>query len=171
MRSLLFRFVPALCLVLLSSACGSDAATQAPVQLKPGLYKASYSASIYTPLKHSGEGEPAGKVCVSPDEAASFPQSYPRKHFSRLGASCGGPLTERVGNRITGKVVCSNADGGPGDVTFEFEGDVAEEAVDVSAKLQLRLPDDAAAAGELDPSALDDMRLELSLRRVGDCPA
>jgi hypothetical protein len=155
------------------AACDSDPAGQEPVQLKPGLYELSYTGAVHNPLEQVAPSSLSKEVCVSESDAATFPQSYPRKFFSTIGYSCGGPLSERVGNSIAGKVVCSMTDGVSGNLTTNFTGEVSTDSLDVRAKLQMNVVSDPAGKvpDDLDTSVLDDLELRLALRRVGDCPA
>ena len=171
MRQSLIAIFSAAGLVTLSG-CGTDPAKQEPVQLQPGLYKLSYSGASPQPFGRRSTSPEKDEVCVSPSDADSFPQTYPRRHWSKLGASCDGPLTERVGNHIAGKVACSAMDGASGNVSVHFEGEVAEDSLDVSIEFKANLSGlPAAEAAKLDTSALNDLDLRMSLRRIGDCPA
>ena len=155
-----------------ATACGGDPAAEAPVTVKPGLYEASLSGRGNSPFFMAAPTSLEKRVCVTADEAEHFPQMYARKYLAMEGA-CGGPLAERAGNRISGKVVCPFERGSvTGELTTEFEGTVSAEAVAVEAVSKLAITGgegDKRARIENSALAKDGVDLQLDIRRVGDC--
>ena len=153
------------------AGCGGDPATQEPVKIEPGMYEATLGGRAYGPFYASAPKELEKRSCVTPDEVDTFPQSFTRKYLSMEG-SCGGPLAERTGNRITGKVTCPfNGDGVTGEIETTFEGTVSERSVDVAAVTKLKdLQGDPEELAELEATPLvEGVDLKLSISRVGDC--
>ncbi|WP_310467875.1 DUF3617 family protein [Sphingomonas sp.] len=154
------------------AACGGDPAAEAPITVTPGLYEASLTGRGNSPFFMAAPAALDKRVCVTADEAQHFPQMYARKYLAMEGA-CGGPLAERAGNRISGKVVCPFERGSViGELTTEFDGTVSAEAVAVEAVSKLAITGgDGDKRARIEDSALakDGVDLKLDIRRVGDC--
>ena len=153
------------------AGCGGDPATQEPVKLQPGLYEATLDGRAYGPFYASAPAALEKRSCVTADEVDTFPQSFTRKYLSMEG-HCGGPLAERAGNLITGKVTCPiDEDGVTGDLETTFKGTVSERSVDVAAVTKLKdLQGDAEEVAELEATPLKEgIDLRLTISRVGDC--
>lgn len=160
--------------LLALAACNRDAAAEAPVTVKPGLYEASLSGRANSPFYSPAPGELDKKTCVTAASAENFPQKFARTYFT-FDDSCGGPLAERKGNAISGKVSCPfDRSRVTGELVIAFDGTVSEESVDVAAVARIENlqgePEDRAEI-EATPLVKDGIDMKLSVRRVGDCPA
>lgn len=157
----------------LLAGCARDPATEAPVQLRPGLYKASLQGRGDGPFSTGGPSELQKEVCVGADRAEFFPQMYVRQYLA-MGEQCDGPLTERAGNQIKGKVICPLGDSVRGQFVTSFEGAVSEEEVNVAAVTRLEnLSGSPEQLAELEKTPLtgEGIDLQLTIARVGDCAA
>ena len=153
------------------AGCGGDPASQAPVKLQPGMYEAKLGGRAYGPFYASAPEELDKRSCVTADEVDTFPQSFTRRYLSMEGR-CDGPLAERTGNLITGKVSCPISENGvTGALETSFEGTVSDQSVDVAAVTKVTgLQGDAEEIAELQATPLGEgVDLRLTISRVGNC--
>lgn len=152
--------------VLTLSGCAArDPATEAPVQVKPGMYEAEMSAG-FGPFS-LGASETSRRSCVTADEAEHFPQVFTRKYLSMDGA-CDGPLSERKGNLVTGELTCAPDE----DKIFkmQYAAAVSEEQVDVGIKGEIGMSAEALEKSADTAAKLSRaIKISVAIKRVGDC--
>lgn len=89
---------------LMLGAC-SDAASQAPVDLKPGLYDINVSGDQYL---YAARNEPRAQKCFTDFEAKEVGR-LPMLHATYRDDDCTDTVEGRQGNAIKGKRFCSRA--------------------------------------------------------------
>jgi hypothetical protein len=157
----------ALTLAICLAGCKRDPATEQPVQVKPGMYEAKMTAG-FGPLSLSAS-EGSRRSCVTADEAEHFPQVFTRRYLSMDGA-CDGPLSERTGNLVTGKMSCKADKGKSLEMTYAAA--VGEEAVDVTVEGTMQMSAELIEHSDSEVAKLSRaVKLGVAIKRVGDCEA
>ncbi len=155
---------------LLAAGCSRDAAAEEPVQLKPGMYEVSLSGG--GAMFSSTPSELEKKSCVTADNAEFFPQTFTRRYLE-MDDSCSGPLSERKGNQISGKLSCPLVESQvSGEIAMDYVGAVSPEAVTVKVKAKGTLTEaDLSDRAKVENLALfqDGVTIKMAVKRVGDC--
>lgn len=96
--------------VVMLGAC-RDAATETPVDLKPGLYDINVSGDQYL---YAARNEPSTRKCLSDFEAKEVGR-LPMLHATYRDDDCTDKVEERQGNAIRGSRFCVRAARRPDD--------------------------------------------------------
>jgi hypothetical protein len=132
------------------------------------MYEAKMTAG-WGPLSLSAS-EGSRRSCVTADETEHFPQVFTRKYLSMDG-QCDGPLSERTGNLVTGKLTCKGLDDGK-SLELTYAAAVGEEAVDVTVEGHILMSPDLIENSDSDVAKLSRaVTLGVAIKRVGDCDA
>lgn len=147
----------ALAALVLTAAC-RDAASEAPVDLKPGLYDIAATGESYIEIEPSSK---SGQKCFSDYEAREFAR-FPMGMATRKWDGCSDTNQPRQGNLVTGQRYCTIA---------SFRDD-DERVMTYRAEIST---DGFAILGETkdkeDGSGPETGPWRVIGRRVGDCPA
>lgn len=165
MRSDVLRKIVLVAVAAALSSCGGDPAAEEPVKVRPGLYEAKMSAG-FGPFSVAAS-EQESRSCVTEDETEHFPQVFTRKYLSMDG-QCDGPLSERKGNLVTGKLTCPADD--ERTLTINYTAKVRAESVDVDVKGEMTAkPSDLEETTTFESKLSKGIDLGVKIKRVGDC--
>lgn len=144
--------------LLLLAGCARDPASEAPVQLQPGLYQVAVGGGTIVRLTSDQRTD---QVCLSPPDAIDFAKSplYPT-----IGAwdGCAETPEEPKGNAISGKRECLDR---KTPVTATFAGSHTADSFEIHG---------AVAQGSDENSSvmhLGSGDFTLTGKRIGDCTA
>ena len=149
----------------LTGCANADPASEAPVQVKPGMYEAEMSAG-FGPFS-LGASETEKRSCVTADEVEHFPQVFTRRYLSMDG-ECDGPLSERKGNLVTGELTCAPDD--DKSIKLNYAATVREERVDVAIKGEIGMTADMLEKSSETAAKLSRaIEMSVAIKRIGDC--
>lgn len=156
--------------MLVLAACGRDAAAEAPVQMRPGVYEISAPGGILDQL--NGPGEIDDRHCLAPGSEEAFPRIVLRPMLELQG--CSDADFDRRGNLIMGSAVCT-IDPNHGAGQWELAARAMISADRLDAKLEFKI----------DPELLNDPEakrgykmierfqnaglISVTAERIGDC--
>jgi len=145
-------------LLLLLAGCGRDPASEAPVQLQPGLYQVAVGGGTLVRLPSDQRSD---QICLSPPDAIDFAKSplYPT-----IGTwdGCSETPEEPKGNAISGKRECLDRKTA---VTATFAGSHTADSFEIHGTVTQG--DDESAS----IMRLGSGDFTLSGKRLGDCTA
>lgn len=166
-----------LCFVSLNlAACSQprDAANEAPISPRGGLYSISSDAGAFgmsspVPLNDSTPST----ICVRDNEGDGWIYKAVRE-LATKGPECRTDSSGRTGNAIKGRVECQlpRSEGG-GVLAMDYSGAVSEDAVDLTGKITP--PQNIGAKGLSENEEvnlrmlLQVMDVSIKIRREGDC--
>ena len=133
------------------SGCSSPA-TEAPVELKPGLYS----------VKIGSFGQPDAQLCLAGSDTENVDRVI-KKYYAFLEEGCPHKKDERVGNAVGGTINCE-IDPTAGWTTT-YTGSVAADSLTIDAKVVNYAPK-IGSENEREETVIDS---RLTATRVSDC--
>src|SRR3954471_20760385 len=96
------RTLPLLCACLCLFACSSDPASEAPVELRTGMYQVNIGGGTIVDLSH---GRQSGEICLDPSQTSELPGD-PLQVLTGSWSDCLAQIEPRKGNAIGGTRTC-----------------------------------------------------------------
>lgn len=173
----------ALAVLAMLSGCsaGRDAASEAPVALKPGKYSLSYSGkAIGLPIPQGqGPGTSPRSACVTTSMAEKWPRAILADSFGS-DSECSYTNEERVGNAIKGERVCQTdqkkAPGGKFRITYAGAMTETTTELDMQMHFEFEMSDEmraqnpeAAKNFERFKPMMEAVKIVAKAERIGDC--
>ena len=158
------------------AGCGPepDPATEAPVELKPGLYKAAlYDAGPFGTMSNSRKRARFDQICVTEGDIDDFPRKLVEGYLLP-DPICDFEENPRVGNAFSGKITCSaDQEKVSGGFVTDYSGLIAVDKVTVDAKRSYNMTAKDPRQGaqlEQGKALMNMVALQVGAERVGDCP-
>lgn len=143
---------------LLAGGCGgaaTDPASEAPVDLQPGLYDVIATGGT---LMEVSPGRSRDQLCLSHDQAQQLP-SYPMENVTRHWRGCKDTYQPRKGNAFGGHRVCPRTSRRLNKALADYTGHVTPDSFVMTGDVRV---------GE-DGKGFGNGHFTLRGKRIGDC--
>jgi hypothetical protein len=114
------RILAAFCSGLFLASCSRDPASEAPVELRAGLYQVNIGGGTIVELKDGARG---GEVCLDSYSASEFPND-PVQALAGSWDGCSAKIEPRKGNAISGARTCEQR---AMPMTMNYSGSIAQD--------------------------------------------
>lgn len=160
------------------ASCGGparDAASEAKVDMKPGLYTITGGAKgIPSAASANAPGGGPKDVCLTPGRLDGWPLPFVRQ-YAALHPGCESQGLKRTGNAFSGTYECPvDPDRATGSATVTYEGEISPTETVLRTNVQMNVePVNASEEDKRDmalaKTAMSHITLVFRATRKGDC--
>lgn len=150
---------------LLLAGCGSDSASEAPVDMQPGAYLVDFKAPMFgADIAKTTEA----KRCIT-GEAQYVPTKLVRSYIT-LAPECATAKFERKGNQLTGSVTCPlDPQRATGKAVVSFDGTIAETSLSGTMTIDMQITSSQDPQAQTAAALLSKVPIPFRAERTGDC--